>query len=177
MTGRDSATWRSPRSMRSWPRRTVRPSKAVGIMQSCCSSTTPERASEAAAVAVRDLDARSDGSGSVRLVGKGGKTRHCPLWPTTMTSLRHLTSGRSPDEPVFRNRRRLPITRFVVHAIVTRYIAQAGIACLRSPRRRSAHVIRHYAGSRTKPSDGRFEFGVGPKLHLETGHAPPDHSA
>ena len=59
------------------------------------------RASEAAAVAIRDLDVRSDGSGSVRLVGKGGKTRHCPLWSTTMTSLRALTSGRSPDEPVF----------------------------------------------------------------------------
>jgi integrase/recombinase XerD len=62
------------------------------------------RASEAAALAVRDLDVRPDGSGSVRLVGKGGKTRHCPLWPTTMTSLRTLTQGRSPDESVFRNR-------------------------------------------------------------------------
>src|SRR5947209_2061580 len=72
---------------------------------------TGARASEAAAVAVRDLDVRSDGSGSVRLVGKGGKTRHCPLWPTTMTSLRALTAGRSPDEPVFRNRPRMPITR------------------------------------------------------------------
>jgi integrase len=77
---------------------------------------TGARASEAAAVAIRDLDVRSDGSGSERLVGKGGKTRHCPLWPTTMTLLRALSSGRSPDEPVFRNRRRAPITRVVVHA-------------------------------------------------------------
>ena len=69
---------------------------------------TGARASEAAAVAVGDLDARSDGSGSVRLVGKGGKTRHCPLWPTTMTSLRALTQGRSPDEPVFWTRRERP---------------------------------------------------------------------
>jgi integrase/recombinase XerD len=87
---------------------------------------TGARASEAAAVAVRDLDVRSDGSGSVRLVGKGGKTRHCPLWPATMTSLRALTQGRSPDEPVFRNRRRMPVTRFVVHATVTRYAREAG---------------------------------------------------
>jgi integrase/recombinase XerD len=86
---------------------------------------TGARASEVAAVAVRDLDVRSDGSGSVRLVGKGGKTRHGPLWPTTMTSLRALASGRSPDESVFRNRRRAPITRFVVHATVTRYVADA----------------------------------------------------
>ena len=34
---------------------------------------TDARAGEAAAVAVRDLDVRSDGSGSVRLVGKGAR--------------------------------------------------------------------------------------------------------
>jgi site-specific recombinase XerD len=69
---------------------------------------TGARASEAAALATRDLDVRSDGSGSVRLIGKGGKTRHCPLWPTTLRALRALASGRSPDEPVFRNRRLAP---------------------------------------------------------------------
>jgi integrase/recombinase XerD len=105
---------------------------------------TGARASEAAAVAIRDLDVRSDGSGSVRLVGKGGKTRHCPLWPTTMTSLRALTQGRSPDEPVFRNRRRTPITRFVVHATVTRYLTGAATACPSLAKKAiSPHVIRH----------------------------------
>ena len=105
---------------------------------------TGARASETAAVAILDLDARSDGSGSVRLVGKGGKTRHCPLWPTTMTSLRALTSGRSPEEPVFRNRRRMPITRFVVHATVTRYVIQAGVTCPSLAKKAiSPHVIRH----------------------------------
>ena len=69
-----------------WPRRTARPNKAVGITACCCSLHTA-RAQRGPAVAVRDLDVRSDGSGSVRLVGKGGKTRHCPLWPH-MTSLR-----------------------------------------------------------------------------------------
>jgi integrase/recombinase XerD len=105
---------------------------------------TGARASEAAAVAIRDLDVRADGSGSVRLIGKGGKTRHCPLWPTTMTSLRALTSGRSSDEPVFRNRRRAPITRFVVHATVTRYMANAAIVCPSLAKKTiSPHVIRH----------------------------------
>ena len=105
---------------------------------------TGARASEAAAIVVGDLDARSDGSGSVRLVGKGGKTRHCPLWPTTMTSLRALMQGRSPDEPVFRNRRRAPVTRFVVHAAVTRYVTQAAIACPSLAKKAiSPHVIRH----------------------------------
>jgi integrase/recombinase XerD len=87
---------------------------------------------------------RSDGSGSVRLLGKGGKTRHCPLWPTTMTSLRALSSGRSPDEPMFRNRRRAPITRFVVHATVTRYATDAAVACPSLAKKAiSPHVIRH----------------------------------
>ncbi len=91
-----------------------------------------------------DLDMRSDGSGSVRLVGKGGKTRHCPLWPVTMTSLRALTSGRSSDEPVFRNRQRAPITRFVVHATVARYVTDAAIACPSLAKKAiSPHVIRH----------------------------------
>jgi len=101
---------------------------------------TGARASEAAAVVVSDLDVRSDGSGSVRLVGKGGKTRHCPLWPTTMTSLRALTQGRSPDEPVFRNRRQMPVTRFVVHATVTRYATEAASRARHSPRKRSART-------------------------------------
>jgi integrase/recombinase XerD len=105
---------------------------------------TGARASEAAAVAIRDLDVRPDGSGSVRLVGKGGRTRHCPLRPTTMTSLQALSSGRSPDEPVFRNRRRAPITRFVVHATVTRYVTAAAIACPSLAKKAiSPHVIRH----------------------------------
>jgi integrase/recombinase XerD len=105
---------------------------------------TGARASEAAAVAIRDLDVRSDGSGSVRLVGKGGKTRHCPLWPTTITSLPALSSGRPPDEPVFRNRRQAPITRFVVHATVTRYVTDAAIACPSLAKKAiSPHVIRH----------------------------------
>jgi site-specific recombinase XerD len=105
---------------------------------------TGARASEAAAVAIRDIEFRSDGSGSVRLVGKGGKTRHVPLWPATTTSLRALSSGRSPDEPVFRNRRRAPITRFVVHATVTRYAAEAADACPSLAKKAiSPHVIRH----------------------------------
>jgi integrase/recombinase XerD len=61
-----------------------------------------------------------------------------------MTSLWALSSGRSPDETVFRNRRRAPITRFVVHATVTRYLTDAAIACPSlAPKSISPHVIRH----------------------------------
>jgi integrase/recombinase XerD len=61
-----------------------------------------------------------------------------------MTSLRALTSGRSPDEPVFRNRRRTAVTRFVVHATVARYVTEAAIACPSVAKKAiSPHVIRH----------------------------------
>jgi integrase/recombinase XerD len=61
-----------------------------------------------------------------------------------MTLLQALSSGRSPDEPVFRNRRRAPITRFVVHAILTRYVTDAAIRCPSLAKKAiSPHVIRH----------------------------------
>ena len=105
---------------------------------------TGARASEAAAVTVGDLDVRPDGSGAVRLVGKGGKTRHCPLWPTTMTSLRAITQGRAPDEPVFLNHRRTAVTRFVVHATVAQYVGPAARACPSLAKKAiSPHVVRH----------------------------------
>ncbi len=105
---------------------------------------TGARASEAAAVTIRDLDVRSDGSGSVRLLGKGGKTRHCPLWPATITVLRPLTAGRPPSEPVFRNQRHAAVTRFVVRATVARYLGQAAVACPSMVKKSiSPHVIRH----------------------------------
>lgn len=88
---------------------------------------TGARASEAAAVTVGDLDVRPDGSGAVRLVGKGGKTRHCPLWPTAVTSLRAITQGRVSGEPVFLNQRRTAITRFVVRATVATHLLRAGV--------------------------------------------------
>ena len=60
-----------------------------------------------------------------------------------MTSLRALTAGRSPDEPVFRNRRRMPVTRFVVHATVAR-LTEAGVTCPSLAKKSiSPHVIRH----------------------------------
>jgi len=45
---------------------------------------TGARVSEAACVTIDDIESRPDGTGSVRLVGKGAKTRYCPLWPTTL---------------------------------------------------------------------------------------------
>jgi site-specific recombinase XerD len=105
---------------------------------------TGARASEAATITIGDLDRRADGSGSVRLSGKGGKARHCPLWPTTMRTLGVLTDGRAQHEAVFLNRRRRPMTRFAIHATVVRCATRAAIdQPSLAEKTTSPHVIRH----------------------------------
>jgi site-specific recombinase XerD len=105
---------------------------------------TGARASEAATLTIGDLARRADGSGSVRLLGKGGKTRHCPLWPGTIRILSALTEGRAQNEAVFLNRRRRPMTRFAIHATVVRCAARAAAAQPSLAKKTaSPHVIRH----------------------------------
>ena len=100
------------------------------------------RADEVAHVTIADLDL--DPSPSVRFVGKGNKLRRCPLWPLTAQGLAPLVAGRGPAEPLFLNRRKHPITRFGIHALVKRTVAraQAGTPSLRA-KRVSAHTLRH----------------------------------
>jgi len=106
---------------------------------------TGARASEAAAVTVGDLTL--DASLSVRLLGKGRKTRICPLWSHTADVLRDNLAARldGPKEaPVFLNVRGQPITRYGVHTLVARAIQKAAATTpsLRS-KRVSPHTIRH----------------------------------
>jgi site-specific recombinase XerD len=102
------------------------------------------RASETAAVTLGDLAFWPDGTGSVRLHGKGAKTRHCPLWPTTMTALRDLVMGRDSSDHVFLNRRSRPITRFGIHAVVRRYVQKTTVEQPSLTKKRiSPHTIRH----------------------------------
>lgn len=54
------------------------------------------RADEAAHVTVADLTFGN--APSVRLLGKGNKTRCCPLWPITIGTLKRLTSGHAPQD-------------------------------------------------------------------------------
>jgi integrase/recombinase XerD len=105
------------------------------------------RAQEAAKLCIEDLSLHSGADGalsSVRLHGKGGKVRICPLWATTTVALRNLVTGRGGTEPVFLNRRSEPLTRFGVHEIVIRY---ARLAMSRVPEMRKKrigpHTIRH----------------------------------
>lgn len=105
------------------------------------------RAEETAKLCIQDLSLHSGADGSlssVRLQGKGGKIRICPLWASTTVTLKDLVAGRDGKERVFLNRRSEPLTRFGIHEIVTRY---ARVAVSRVPemhkKRIGPHTIRH----------------------------------
>jgi integrase/recombinase XerD len=84
---------------------------------------TGARADEAAHVAVGDLELGN--SPSVKITGKGGKIRYCPLWMLTSSILDVHIPGRSPHEVVFLNRRSQPITRFGINTLVKRNASKA----------------------------------------------------
>lgn len=99
------------------------------------------RASEAAKLRIADIDWYTQ---SVRFIGKGNKQRICPLWPITVEQLNRITALREPEQRVFLNRNRKPITRFGIHTMVERHALKAaalepslGTKCV------SPHVIRH----------------------------------
>jgi integrase/recombinase XerD len=102
---------------------------------------TGARASEAAQVKVGDLDLNA---ASVKIHGKGGKQRFCPLWSATVSELAAITGESAPSRPVFLNRCGRPITRFGIHTVVERNALKARA---QSPalaaKRVSPHSIRH----------------------------------
>lgn len=99
------------------------------------------RASEAAQLRIRDLNLASS---SVRIVGKGGKVRRCPLWPLTVKELTNIIRQRASNEPVFLNRRGAAITRFGIHTLVERYALKAKQKMpSMQDKRISPHTIRH----------------------------------
>ena len=102
------------------------------------------RATEAARILIEDLTWDAAGTGSVKIRGKGGKVRFCPLWKKTMAELRLLIRGRDAANPLFLNRYGDPITRFGIHTLVARHAENAAInvPSLKS-KRVSPHTIRH----------------------------------
>ena len=102
------------------------------------------RATEAARVLIDDLTWDATGTGSVKIRGKGRKIRFCPLWKKTMAELRPLIRGRDPPDPLFLNRYGDSITRFGVHALVTRHAETVArkVPSLKT-KRISPHTIRH----------------------------------
>ena len=102
---------------------------------------TGARASEAAHVRLADLDLYA---ASVKIRGKGGKQRFCPLWSTTVSELAIIVERGEPSRPLFLNRCGRPITRFGIHTVVERNAlkAQAQSPTL-ATKRVSPHSIRH----------------------------------
>lgn len=99
------------------------------------------RADEAAKLQIRDIDVAAS---SVRILGKGGKVRHCPLWPRTLRALGDLIGERAGVEPVFLNRRGCAITRFGIHTLVERSARKAQVSAPSMANKRvSPHTIRH----------------------------------
>jgi site-specific recombinase XerD len=108
------------------------------------------RAQEAAQLLIGDLDVAG---GSVKIRGKGGKQRQCPLWPSTIEELKALIVNRSTTAHVFLNRCARPITRFGIHALVRRYVRQVQMPSL-AAKRVSPHTMRHYVPFRIMSGTG-----------------------
>ncbi|MCA9689807.1 MAG: tyrosine-type recombinase/integrase [Myxococcales bacterium] len=99
-------------------------------------------------VDVRPCDLQLTRPFQVRLFGKGRKERLCPLWPQTAKALRshfaetHTEPG--DTDPLFRNRRGQPLTRFGVRYLVHKY---ARLARRDAPtigaKRVHPHTMRH----------------------------------
>jgi integrase/recombinase XerD len=104
------------------------------------------RASEAANLCIADLDLDTGPQprASVRILGKGRRIRRCPLWGKTALHLAQLVQGRHPTERVFLNRRREPLTRFGIYALIRTCVARASrsMPSLLS-KRVSPHTLRH----------------------------------
>ena len=102
------------------------------------------RVSEALAVQGQDLDLTKPPQ--VRLHGKGGKDRICPLWEETATALQRLPTVRQadPGDTIFLSNRGKPLSRDGVAYILGKYVRMAinDIPTLRR-RRITPHVLRH----------------------------------
>src|SRR5947199_1383390 len=86
---------------------------------------TVTRVNDAAQLTVSDLTFGN--SPSVQLVGKGNKTRYCPLWPATAAVIKRLVANRAVHNTVFLNNRGQPLTRFGIYNMVRRIVAQASL--------------------------------------------------
>ena len=107
---------------------------------------TGARVSEALAVHARQL--RLDRPRQVRVLGKGGKERVCPLWPETAAALRQLVRTNAADQPLFRNVRGTPLTRDGVAYLLDKYVRRASKthSSLRN-RLVTPHTMRHSCAS------------------------------
>ena len=108
---------------------------------------------------------RLDAPAQVRLFGKGRKERLCPLWAETIALVRAMLHDRgvrhTDDVPLFVNATGRALTRFGLRHIVHQRVAAAAVSrptLAKTPI--TPHTFRHYAGSRTMPSERNVRVGV-----------------
>jgi len=103
---------------------------------------TGARISEA--LALRATDLNLERPRQVRLHGKGGKDRICPLWKETGRALQHLCADPPNGSVLFRNARGQALTRDGAAYVLDKY-AHAAAQRLPSLRKRrvTPHVLRH----------------------------------
>jgi integrase/recombinase XerD len=104
---------------------------------------TGARISEALAVTPADLHLAAPRH--VRLHGKGGKERFCPLWPETAQVLaRMVAADAGTAAPIFRNARGGVLTRDGAAYLIEKYLKLAARKVGGLQRRRvTPHVLRH----------------------------------
>lgn len=107
---------------------------------------TGARVSEVVHLALTDV--RLNGAAQVNLLGKGRKTRTCPLWPETTQNLQAYLSQRRPTDPrvqqLFLDANGRPITRFGIRHVLGKYAAQAQRVCASiAAKTITPHTIRH----------------------------------
>ncbi len=106
-------------------------------------------------VNLKKRDVRFDPPHQVRLLGKGGKIRLCPIWPATAKLLWKLViTAHSTQtgvelegkDPLFRNQRGGNLTRFGVRYLLCKYLPPSlnqGEGKGKSEKRIHPHSIRH----------------------------------
>ena len=109
---------------------------------------TGARVQEIADLQVADIRAKAPAT--IKLTGKGNKTRIIPLMPQTINILRkYMADNELLDEvkekqPLFSNRMRKKMTRAGLSYILNKYVEKARIANNNLfPKKMSAHVLRH----------------------------------
>jgi site-specific recombinase XerD len=103
---------------------------------------TGARISEA--LSVRMTDVSLVRPRQVRLHGKGGRDRICPLWKETTTAIQRISPEPPESGMLFRNARGQPLTRDGVAYLLEKYTRAAAqhLPALRT-RRVTPHVLRH----------------------------------
>ena len=98
---------------------------------------------------LRIKDVRLDYPSSVRILGKGRKTRTVPILPATAQNLKsyltetHMLEPEKSHLPLFTNRDGKSLTRAGVAYILNKYVKEASEIDSSIPEKISPHVLRH----------------------------------